>query len=142
VSDILLFETPDGGECRITNGAVELDEGLGTAAFLSTFGGNELDDGSDAAKPLEWWGNKEERDQSKRYRSELQAALIRLNPIPANLTRYQDAAARDLQWLLDTKSRNVRRRRRSHARAKRREDRHHDRSRRPRFPRFAEVDER
>ena len=103
MSDILLFQTPNGGECTIVNGSVELEEGLGTAVFLSTFGGNELDDGSDAAKPHEWWGNKGEPDESRRYRSELQAALLRLNPIPANLIRYEDAAGRDLQWLLDTK---------------------------------------
>jgi phage gp46-like protein len=100
LSDVLLFETPDGGDIEVVNGAFTMDDGLSTAAFLSLFGGNEQDSGSDGDKPKEWWANKEEPDETKRYRSELQYLLNTLPLVPANLKRFQDAATRDLAWMV------------------------------------------
>src|SRR3954462_10834325 len=101
MSDVLLFESLDGGEIESINGAFTMDEGLSTAAYLSLFGGNEQDSGSDGDKPKQFWANFEEPDATKQYRSELQYLLTPLPLIPASLKRFQDAAGRDLAWMVD-----------------------------------------
>lgn len=99
VSDVRLFHTPDGGDIEITGGLVTMSDGLETAVYLSLFGGNERDSGLQSDDSLQWWGNLDERDEDKKYRSETQALLRSLDPTPANLRRIEDAVARDLDWL-------------------------------------------
>jgi phage gp46-like protein len=77
-----------------------MSEGLESAAFLSLFGGNEQDPG-DANSTEQWWGNIGENTTSRRYRSETQYLLRSLPAVPSNLRRVEQAAARDLQWMLD-----------------------------------------
>lgn len=101
MTDVLLYDTPDGGEITVAEGRVELTDTLETAAYLCLFGGNERDSGSDGDKPLEWWGNKIEPDPAQHYRSEFQFLLATLPVVPANLRRFEDAATRDLQALVD-----------------------------------------
>lgn len=100
--DVLLFQTDDDGDINVTGGIVELSGGLQTTAYLSLFGGNEDDEGgSDTA--LTWWANLDELEPSRQYRSETQNALQALVAIPANLRRVEDAANRDLAWMIDQK---------------------------------------
>lgn len=101
MTDVLLRQSNDGGEITVEGGLLLLSEGLETAAYLSLFGGNE-DDPGDAAIELQWWGNLLETDAARTYRSETQHLLHALPAIPANLRRIEQAAARDLQWMLDT----------------------------------------
>lgn len=85
----------------VENGLILLTDGLETAVYLSLFGGNEDDPGqSDVTQ--QWWGNLLETDPARTYRSETQYLLKSLPLIPANLRRVEQAAKRDLQWLLDT----------------------------------------
>lgn len=107
MADLLIYQTPNGGECDIRNGEPRLTEGLETAVFLSLFGGNELDDGTDGTARLQWWGNLSESDSALRYRSETQALLRSLPIIPANLRRIEDAAGRDLAWLVGEYAQSV-----------------------------------
>lgn len=100
--DVLLFQTPDGGEITFVNGEPKGVVGPESAVFLSLFGGNEEDSGSDGDKPRMWWGSVEESDPAKRYRSELQHVLLGLPITPANLKRAEDAAGRDLAWMVET----------------------------------------
>jgi phage gp46-like protein len=100
MSDVLLFESLDGGEIESINGAFTMDDGLSTAAYISLFGGNEQDSGSDGDKPKQFWANVVEPDESKHYRSETQYLLNTLPLVPANLKRFQDAATRDLAWMV------------------------------------------
>lgn len=100
MTDVLLFQTPDNGDMEIEEGLVTLTPGLDTAAYLSLFGGNWKDDGSQNNRQT-WWGNLDETEPSKRYRSEAQFLLGTIPAIPRNLRRIEDAATRDLQWLLD-----------------------------------------
>lgn len=100
MADVLLFQTPDNGDMEIEGGLVTLTPGLDTAAYLSLFGGNWKDDGSQNNRQT-WWGNLNEAEPSKRYRSETQFLLGTIPAIPRNLRRIEDAATRDLQWLLD-----------------------------------------
>lgn len=97
--DVLLYEASDGGEINIAGGVAEMSGGLETAAYLSLFGGNEADDGTDGTA-FGWWGNLGETLPERRYRSETQFAINTCLPVPANLIKLEDAAKRDLAWLV------------------------------------------
>ena len=97
--DVLLYQTDDDGEINVTDGIVEMSGGLETAAYLSLFGGNEEDNGLEN-NPLTWWGNLEEIDPVRQYRSDTQYLLQALPATTVNLLRIQDAAFRDLSWLV------------------------------------------
>lgn len=97
--DVLLFQTDDDGEITVENGLVEMSGGLETAAYLSLFGGNEDDDGR-GDNPLTWWGNLDEVDPVRQYRSETQNLLQALPATTGNLRRIEDAAGRDLAWFV------------------------------------------
>lgn len=100
MTDVLLYQTNDNGEIEIESGLVTLTPGLDTAAYLSLFGGNWKDDGSQNNRET-WWGNLDEAEPAKRYRSETQYLLGTLPATSGNLRRIEDAATRDLKWLLD-----------------------------------------
>ncbi len=102
MSDVQLLETVNGGEIQCVNGQIVLSEGLETAAFLSLFGGNSDDAGQTATDSIQWWGNLSEADPANRYRGELQFLLNTLPLIPANLQRFEEAAAADLSWMTDS----------------------------------------
>lgn len=95
--DVLLFQTNDEGNILIENGDVVLSGGLETAVYLSLFGGNEDDDGR-PDNPLTYWGNLDETDPAKQYRSETQYLLQALPATSGNLRKVEDAAGRDLAW--------------------------------------------
>lgn len=98
--DVKLFQTNDDGDITIVNGVVEMSGGLETAAYLSLFGGNEDDDGR-TDNPANWWGNLDEVDPVRQYRSETQHLLQAIPATSGNLRRIEDAAVRDLAWFLD-----------------------------------------
>ena len=99
--DVKLFQTDDEGEITVRNGLVEMSSGLETAAYLSLFGGNEKDDGR-ANNPANWWANLDEVDPMREYHGESQNLLQALPATTGNLRRIEDAARRDLAWLLDS----------------------------------------
>lgn len=100
--DVWIFQTDDGGDIEIEAGTVTLRPGLGSAAYLSLFGGNIEDDGR-PSNPLRWWANLSENEESRQYVGRLETALTTLAPVPFNLLRYEDAAKQDLKWLLSDK---------------------------------------
>lgn len=99
--DVELFQTDDGGEIDVRGGLVGMSGGLETAAYLSLFGGNENDDGREGS-PHNWWGNLDEIDPARRYRSETQNIVQALALSTGNLRRVEDAARRDLAWLMSS----------------------------------------
>lgn len=101
MTDVLLRQSNDGGDVTIRGGLLQLSEGLETAAYLSLFGGNE-DDPAGTDSTLQWWGNLLDVEPERAYRSETQYLVQGLPAIPFNLRRIEQAAARDLQWMLDT----------------------------------------
>lgn len=101
MTDVLLRQTNDGGDITIQAGLLAMSEGLETAAYLSLFGGNEDDPGG-ADTSQQWWGNVLDTEPERAYRSETQALLAGLPAIPANLLRVEQAAERDLKWMVDT----------------------------------------
>jgi len=98
--DVKLFQTVNDGEITVVNGVVEMSGGLETAAYLSLFGGNE-DDDVRGSNPFNWWGNLDEVDPVRQYRSETQHLLQAIPATTGNLLRIEDAANRDLAWFLD-----------------------------------------
>jgi phage gp46-like protein len=107
MTDVYLFSTPDGGEIDANNGRLTMSDGLDTAVYLSLFGGNEDDSGSDGDARKQWWGNLSETDPPRQYRSETQHLLKSLPLIPASLRRIEDAAKRDLAWMVPSPARAV-----------------------------------
>ena len=101
--DVLLYHTGDGGEITVSAGLVEMTGGFETAAYLSLFGGNEDDDGRQG-NPETWWGNLDEVDPDLKYVSETQNLLRSLPATTSNLRRIEEAAKRDLQWLLSKRA--------------------------------------
>ena len=104
--DVLLFQTTDGGNISVVGGVVEMSGGLQTAAYLSIFGGNE-DDAGGSDKAESWWGNLDEGDTAGRCRSETQNLLKALVATPANMRKVEDAASRDLAWMVPDVATNV-----------------------------------
>ena len=100
--DVSLFQTNDNGDISVTNGIVRMDSGLETSAYLSLFGGNEKDDGR-KDNPDRWWGNIDEEIPARKYVSETQNLLRGIAATSGNLRRIEDAALRDLQWMIDEK---------------------------------------
>jgi phage gp46-like protein len=101
LTDVLLRNGNDGGDVTLQGGLLLMSEGLETAAYLSLYGGNE-DDPGEADRTLQWWGNLLDSEPERAYRSETQFLTQSLPAIPVNLRRIEQAAARDLQWMLDT----------------------------------------
>lgn len=95
MTDINLYQTPDGGEINSVNGDLEQSGGLATSVYLLLFGGNSDDPGeSDLTKS--WWGNAGESDLNKVYRSRTQYLLSSLPINSANLNRIRNAVEQDL----------------------------------------------
>lgn len=101
MTDVLLRMGPDGGEITIDAGDLVMSNGLETAALLSLYGGNEQDSG-DADSSESWWGNIGELEPARQCRSETQYLLRSLPAVPANLRRIEEAASRDLEWMVDS----------------------------------------
>ena len=99
MSDVLLFQTDDGGDITVERGVVELSNGLESTVYLSLFGGNEDDDGTPNS-PESWWGNIGEDQIDRTYRSETQHLLRSLPATSGNLRRIEEAVNRDLAWLI------------------------------------------
>jgi len=97
--DILLYQTTDNGEIEFADGFLTMTEGFETAVYLALFGGNFDDDGRDGGS-LEWWGNLITTEPTEQYRSETQNIVEGLPVTSGNLRRVEDAARRDLSFLL------------------------------------------
>ena len=95
MTDLLLFQTNDGGEINIKGGLVQMTGGFESAFYLAMFGGNQEDDGTENAK-FNWWGNLVEEDPDLHYRSATQHALRNLRPISGNLILLEAAVKKDL----------------------------------------------
>jgi hypothetical protein len=112
MSDIRLFHQADGGNLEFDGPDdpttdIKLDTGLETAVYLSWYGGNEHDHGlvRDDNEPghnhnFRWWGNLGESPERQMI-SETAHLLLSLPATSNNLLLVEDAAKRDVQWMLD-----------------------------------------
>jgi len=102
MSDILLFQTANGGNITIENNQdVKTTGGFETDFFMSLFGGNADDNGS-LNNPKNWWGNLLEDDPAYQFRSRTQNLLVSLPLVSGNLRKIEDAVKNDLKTYIDS----------------------------------------
>ena len=101
MGDLLLIETPDGGDCVMRDGLLEADRAFGTAFYISLFGGNKADSGKVKNKNT-WWGNTlagvtEKEKVISRFQNFISAAPLTVK----NIKNAEEAARQDLKWAID-----------------------------------------
>ena len=97
--DVLLFETPDGGDILLESGLVKPCKDFSTAVYLSLFGGNK-DDAGTVENRCTWWANTlKETPESEKMISRFQAVIAGLPLSVKNIRKAETAAVFDLEWL-------------------------------------------
>jgi phage gp46-like protein len=99
--DILLIETPDGGDLIMQDGIIMADNNYSTAIYLSLFGGNK-EDGGVVKNNKTWWGNTlRDTPKNEKLISRFQY-VIRSRPLTVKNIRDAEAAAvLDLAWMVE-----------------------------------------
>jgi phage gp46-like protein len=98
--DLLLEDTPDGGEISIENNLFVSDRSFKTAVYLSLFGGNKDDNGKVKNK-FTWWGNTLPGvTESEKLISRFQAVIFGLPMTTKNIQSAENAANLDLKWVI------------------------------------------
>ena len=98
--DLLLRDTPDGGDIIVEDGLFKDDRMFDTAVYLSLFGGNKDDDGK-VENSRTWWGNTLPlADESEKLISRFQALITRTPMTTKTIREAEVAAELDLQWLV------------------------------------------
>jgi phage gp46-like protein len=99
--DILLIETPDGGDFVMQDGVIVADNNYSTAIYLSLFGGNKDDNGVVKTNKT-WWGNTlKGTAKNEKLISRFQN-IIRSRPLTVkNIKDAETAAVLDLSWMVD-----------------------------------------
>jgi phage gp46-like protein len=101
--DLLLQETPDGGEIILENGLFKSDKSFSNAVYLSLFGGNKEDNGK-VKNNKEWWGNTIEGiEENEKLVSRFQNIIYGLPMTVKNIREAEAAAAIDLGWFKNEK---------------------------------------
>jgi phage gp46-like protein len=99
--DLLLAETPDGGEVAIENELFACDRSFNTAVYLSLFGGDKDDNGK-VKNSKTWWGNTLDGTQeNEKLVSRFQAVISGLPMTAKNIQEAESAASLDLKWITD-----------------------------------------
>lgn len=98
MTDILLYDTLDGGDIKVEGNRLVRAEGLETAIYLCLFGGNLQDDGSESTSKLQWWGNYGEPVENQ-YRSRFQALLNGKPFTSALINQLTEAAISDIMTM-------------------------------------------
>ena len=101
--DVLLVETPDGGDVVVEDGLIKPCKDFSTAVYLSLFGGNKADDGK-VKNNRTWWGNvlAGVREDEKII-SRFQAVIIGMPFSIKNIRAAENAARLDLNWFIEKK---------------------------------------
>jgi phage gp46-like protein len=99
--DLLLEDTPDGGNIRIDDGLFVSDQSFNTAVYLSLFGGNKDDTGK-VKNNKTWWGNMlPETSDTEKLVSRFQSIILGLPMTTKNIQEAETAAMLDLSWITD-----------------------------------------
>jgi phage gp46-like protein len=99
--DLLLEDTPDGGDIQLINDVFVSDTTLKTAVYLSLFGGNKDDNGKVKNKNT-WWGNTLAGvSENEKIISRFQSIIFSLPMSTKNIQEAETAAKLDLQWIID-----------------------------------------
>ena len=97
--DVLLIETPDGGDVVIEDGLIKPCKDFSTAVYLSLFGGNK-DDAGTVKNRHTWWANTlKETPETEKVVSRFQAVITGLPLSVKNIRKAEIAAALDFERL-------------------------------------------
>lgn len=91
ISDIMIYETGDGGDFQLVNEDLQVINGLTNQVYLALFGGNK-------EKNEEWWGNQLLADNNQ-IKSDFERLLTEVALNSAGLKRIKEAALKDLAFL-------------------------------------------
>ena len=97
--DVLLIDTPDGGDIVLENCLIEADRKFSTSVYLSLFGGN-IDDPGKTKSDREWWGNLFADSESEKIRSRFQYIINGFPMTVKYIREAEEAAYLDLKWLI------------------------------------------
>ena len=97
--DALFGPCPNGGDIEFVGGDPRRSGGLSGAVYISMFGGNSLDAG-DPDSTAQWWGNYLESDTNKRIHGRTGTLVAGIPMAGSNLARIEEAALRDLDWMV------------------------------------------
>lgn len=99
--DLLLIDTPDGGDVLLENDLFVADPNLATAVYISLFGGNKEDAGKIQTNKT-WWGNTlEGTGEAEKIVSRFQH-IITAMPLSVKYLKAAETAAKlDLQWIVE-----------------------------------------
>ena len=101
--DVLLIETPDGGDVVIEDGLIKPCKDFSTAVYLSLFGGNKADDGK-VKNSRTWWGNVlEDLSEDEKMVSRFQAVVLGMPLSVKSMREAERAASLDLNWFVEKK---------------------------------------
>jgi len=99
--DLLLIETPDGGDCLIKDGLLLADHAFGTAFYISLFGGNKADAGRINNRNT-WWGNTLSNiKENEKIVSRFQNFILAMPMTVKNIKDAESMAELDLEWALN-----------------------------------------
>jgi phage gp46-like protein len=97
--DLLLLDTPDGGDIVIENGLLQPDRGFATAVYISLFGGNKEESGKVKTNKT-WWGNTLEGTEAEKIVSRFQHIITAMPLSIKNIKAAEEAAKLDLKWIV------------------------------------------
>lgn len=87
--DLALFNNRTNGEIFSKNGEPKMEQGLGTAVFISLFSG----------PTGAFWGNELSNDNDEHYGGEFEKLAESLDATVENALEMQEAILNDLQWM-------------------------------------------
>jgi len=99
--DLLLIDTPDGGEVVIEDGLLKADPAFSTAVYLSLFGGNKEDAGKTKTNKTYWGNTLEGTAEAEKIVSRFQYIITAMPLCVKNIKAAEAAAIMDLQWIID-----------------------------------------
>jgi len=99
--DVIIAQTPDGGDITIADGIIAMSGGLESTAYLALFGGNFEDNGRNN-NPSSWWGNRGEI-ADRQIRSRTQNLLRSIPATSGNLLLIKQAVLLDLAFFISLK---------------------------------------
>lgn len=93
ISDIMIYETGDGGDFQLVNDDLQVINGLTNQVYLALFGGNK-------EKNDDWWGNQL-LAESNQMKSNFERVLTEVALNSAGLKTIRETALKDLAFLKD-----------------------------------------
>jgi phage gp46-like protein len=98
--ELLLYDTPDGGEVELVDDFFVSDKTFSTAVYISIMGGNKGDNGKVKNKNT-WWGNTLKNVlENEKIISRFQAVIFSMPMTTKNIQEAESAAILDLQWVI------------------------------------------